>query len=71
MLLNDALVDLSKEFTVVVNGKAVQEKRRRSFRDMHSRMMTRNDWGYLFPVRYVTTVPKPADEKGAEDKAPE
>ncbi|MEC9047587.1 MAG: hypothetical protein VYA51_06195 [Planctomycetota bacterium] len=70
LLLNDTLVDLSKEFTVVVNGKAVQEKRRRSFRDMHSRMMTRNDWGYLFPVRYVTTVPKPAEEKGAEDKAP-
>ena len=70
LLLNDALVDLSKEFTVVVNGKAVQETRRRSFRDMHSRMVTRNDWGYLFPVRYVTTVPKEAEDKGTDDKAP-
>ena len=65
MLLND-----EQAVSVVVNGKAVQEKRRRSFRDMHNRMMTRNDWSYLFPVRYVTTVPKPAEDKGAEDKAP-
>ena len=71
LLLNDALVDLGKEFTIVVNGRAVQETRRRSFRDMHNRMVTRNDWGYLFPVRYVTTVPKEAEDKGADDKAPE
>jgi len=71
LLLNDDLVDLSKEFTIVVNGRAVQETRRRSFRDMHNRMLTRNDWEYLFPVRYVTTVPKEADDKGADDKAPE
>ena len=70
LLLNDDLVDLSKDFTVVVNGKAVQETRRRSFRDMHNRMVTRNDWGYLFPVRYVTTVPKEAETQGADDKAP-
>ena len=55
----------------MVNGRAVQETRRRSFRDMHNRMVTRNDWGYLFPVRYVTTVPKEAEDKGADDKAPE
>jgi len=71
LLLNDEIVDLSKEFTIVVNGKAIQEQRRRSFRDMHSRMVTRNDWDYLFPVRYVTTVPKEAEDKGSDEKAPE
>jgi hypothetical protein len=68
LLLNDDLIDLSKEFTIVINGKAVQEKRRRSFRDMQSRMVGRNDWDYLFPVRYVTTVSKETDkdkEKGS------
>ncbi len=76
LLLNDDLVDLSKEFTIVVNGKAVQETRRRSYRDMQTRMVTRNDWDYLFPVRFVTTVPKESeepkesDEKGSGEKAP-
>ncbi len=70
LLLNDDLVDLGKEFTIVINGKAVQETRRRSFRDMQSRMVTRNDWDYLFPVRYVTTVPKESEEKDSGEKAP-
>ena len=43
----------------------MQETRRRSFRDMQNRMVQRNDWGYLFPVRYVTTVPKETEEKGS------
>ncbi|MFT4513409.1 MAG: hypothetical protein ACI89X_000341 [Planctomycetota bacterium] len=58
ILLNDDLVDLSKEFTIVINGKAIKETRRRSFRDMKRRMMQRNDWSYLFPVSYIATVPK-------------
>lgn len=58
ILLNDDLVDLSKEFTIVINGKAIKETRRRSFRDMKKRMVERNDWSYLFPVRYIATVPK-------------
>lgn len=58
ILLNDDLVDLSKEFTIVINGKAIKETRRRSFRDMKRRMMERNDWSYLFPVSYIATVPK-------------
>jgi hypothetical protein len=58
LLLNDDLVDLDKEFTVVVNDKAVIEKRSRSFRDMLERVVQRSDWDYIFPVRYVTTVPK-------------
>jgi hypothetical protein len=57
-LLNDDLIDLNKEFTIVINGKAIKETRRRSFRDMKRRMMERNDWSYLFPVSYIATVPK-------------
>jgi hypothetical protein len=58
ILLNDDLVDLSKEFTIVVNGKAVKETRRRSFGEMKRRMLDRNDWDYIFPVKYVSSVPK-------------
>ena len=58
LLLNDDLVDLDKEFTVVVNGKAKVEKRTRSFMDLKDRVVRRNDWDYLFPVKYVTTVAK-------------
>ena len=58
LLLNDDLLDLDKEFTIVVNGKAIKETRGRSFLDMKNRMIERNDWGYLFSVRYVTSVPK-------------
>ncbi len=64
LFLNDDLVDLDKEFTVVVNDKAVSEKRTRSFRDMKERMLVRRDWEYLFPVQYHTTVPKAAADKG-------
>ncbi len=55
--LNDGLVDLSKEFTVVVNGKAVTEKRIRSFSLMQEGLLQRRDWDYLYPVVYSTTVP--------------
>jgi hypothetical protein len=58
LLLNDELVDLDKEFTVIINGKATKETRRRSFGDMKRRMMGRSDWEYLFPVRHTATVPK-------------
>jgi len=58
ILLNDDLIDLSKEFTIVVNGKAVKETRRRSFGEMKARMLERNDWDYIFPVQYVSSVPK-------------
>lgn len=58
LLLNDELVDLDKEFTIVVNDKPISEKRNRSFWDMLDRVLQRNDWDNLFPVRYVTTVPK-------------
>ncbi|MCA8964135.1 MAG: hypothetical protein H6838_17100 [Planctomycetes bacterium] len=57
LYLNDELVDLSKEFTVVVNGKAVTEKRTRSFSLMQEGLLQRRDWDYLYPVVYHSTVP--------------
>jgi len=66
LYLNDDIVDLGKEFTVVVNDKAVAEKRVRSFRDMRERMVTRRDWEYLFPVMYASQVPKAADPEPAK-----
>lgn len=56
--LNDDLVDLDKEFTIVVNDKAVTEKKARNFRDMRENVIVRSDWELLFPVRYNATVPK-------------
>jgi len=58
LFLNDDLVDLDKEFTVVVNDKAVTEKKTRSFRDLKDRVVVRLDWEFLFPVAFTTTVPK-------------
>jgi hypothetical protein len=58
LFLNDDLVDLDKEFTVVVNDKAFTEKKTRSFWDMCERMITRADWEVLFPVTFTTVVPK-------------
>ena len=58
LLLNDDLVDLDKEFTIVINGKAIKEKRNRNFALMLRDMKMRFDWDYLFPVKYQTTVPK-------------
>jgi hypothetical protein len=58
LFLNDDLVDLDKEFTVVINDKAVTEKRTRSFRDLREIVIQRNDWECLYPVTFTTTVPK-------------
>jgi hypothetical protein len=58
LLLNDDIVDLDKEFTVVVNDKAFQEKKTRSFPQMRELMIQRNDWEYLFPAKFTTVVPK-------------
>lgn len=60
LLLNDDLIDLDKEFTVVVNDKAVTEKRTRDLRSMQERLVQRRDWDFLFPVEYNSSVPKPS-----------
>jgi hypothetical protein len=58
LLLNDDLVDLDKEFTIVINDKAVTQKLQRSFRNMRESVIVRSDWELLFPVSYNATVPK-------------
>lgn len=60
--LNDDLVDLSKEFTVVVNGKATIEKRTRSFSRMQEGLLQRRDWDFLFPVVYRGAVPSQTEK---------
>ena len=62
LFLNDALVDLDKEFTVVINGKAVTETRTRNFFDMTEWLYRRFDSSYIFTTSYTTTVPKPTDD---------
>jgi hypothetical protein len=57
--LNDDIVDLDKEFTIVVNEKAFTEKRSRSFREVWQGVQQRFDWDCLFSARVQTTVPKP------------
>ena len=66
LYLNDDLVDLDKEFTVEVNGKANPETRKRNFAGMRDRMVKRKDWEYLFSVEYMAMVPKPPAEATTE-----
>jgi hypothetical protein len=58
MLLNDALLDLDKEFTIVVNGKAITEKRERSFVTLTDLLYNRFDPSYVWTCEYATAVPK-------------
>lgn len=58
LFLSDELIDLDKEFTVLINDKAVTEKKTRSFRDLRERMIGRNDWECLFPAVFTASVPK-------------
>ncbi len=57
--LNDSLIDLDKDFTVVINDKAVTEKRSRDFNRMLDNMVKRFDTDFLFPVEFRVRVPKP------------
>ncbi|MBZ0152406.1 MAG: hypothetical protein K8J09_12835 [Planctomycetes bacterium] len=58
LLLNDSLVDLDKEFTVVVNDRAGSQTLQRSFKKMKDGVVLRNDWGFLFSVEFNSTVAK-------------
>ncbi|MHC5066014.1 MAG: hypothetical protein ACYTG5_18795 [Planctomycetota bacterium] len=58
LMLNDELIDLSKEFTVVINGTAYTEQRDRNFRRMTQMMFDKFDASWLFPVEYSVPVPK-------------
>lgn len=67
LYLNDDLLDLDKEFSVVVNDKAVSEKRTRDIFRLEQQLMQRKDWEFLFPVKFDSFVPKPVkvDDKPA------
>lgn len=64
--LNDALIDLDKEFTIVVNGKGTTIKRSRNLLQMTETMFRRFDSGYLFTAEYALTVPKDSDGSGSD-----
>ncbi len=68
LFLNDALVDLDKEVTVVVNGIAETFKRERSREFMLDLMKQKFDPAFLFTTFYVTSVKKPTGESGSEEK---
>ncbi|MEQ1634637.1 MAG: hypothetical protein ABL997_19825, partial [Planctomycetota bacterium] len=57
--LNDSLVDLDKPVTIVVNEKAITEKRSRDFTSMLRRMLLKYDTQFLFPVEFRVNVPPP------------
>ncbi|MEC7584532.1 MAG: hypothetical protein VYE77_09450 [Planctomycetota bacterium] len=57
LTLNDSLVDLDKEFTIVINDKAVSEKRSRDFNTLLSYAQQRFDTDFLFPVQLRLGVP--------------
>lgn len=55
--LNDSLVDLDKEYTVVVNDKAFTQKSTRDFGRMFDQMLVKFDGEFLFPVLFECNVP--------------
>ena len=56
LLLNDDLVDLSKEFTVEVNGVLFKEKRDRNFNFMVDQMLENFDPSWVFSASFATVV---------------
>jgi hypothetical protein len=65
LMLNDSLIDLDKEFTMVINGKAVTEKRSRDFNLMKDTAVTRFDGNFLFPVQFNVLIPAEEGTDGA------
>lgn len=64
LLLNDELVDLSKPFTVVINGKATKEERLRDRNLLLDGILSRRDPSYIFTAKFGARVPE--DESGGE-----
>ncbi|MFO1051984.1 MAG: hypothetical protein U1F36_07200 [Planctomycetota bacterium] len=58
LLLNDDLIDLSKEFTVDINGKLSTEKRERNLTLMVEQIMRNSDPAWIFTQSYTAKVPK-------------
>ena len=59
LMLNDSLVDLDKEFIVLVNDVARPQKLSRDLIRTIGFVRQRFDGDYIFPVEYTTKVPKP------------
>lgn len=77
LFLNDALVDLDKEVTLVVNGHRTKHKFQRHLHTMVDELITAYDPTHLYTVRHHVVVPKPKDKpkeasakKEAGDKTP-
>jgi hypothetical protein len=73
LYLNDALVDLDKEVTLVVNGRETKHKFRRHLETMVDEMITAYDPTHLYTVRHHVTVPKAKEQpkEAAADKPKE
>ena len=67
LTLNDALVNLDKDVTIVVNGIANTWKAQRNLKNMVKDMVRLRDCTILFPAVYETEVKKP--EKTDPEKA--
>jgi hypothetical protein len=77
LYLNDSLVDLSKPFTVVINGKAktggagaAGEQRTRDLTQMIELIMKKFDGGWVFPVVFTAAVPQEDKAGGTSPEAP-
>lgn len=66
--LNDAIVDLDKEVTIVVNGVAEKVKPQRNWKKMCEQMQKLTDPTLLFPYTYVKKVPKVEEKKGEKSE---
>jgi hypothetical protein len=71
--LNDALVDLDKEVTIVVNGNAEKRKFQRDLNTLTNFIKTNLDPGFLFTCTHVTTAkkaaaPEPPSKQGQRQK---
>jgi len=71
LLLNDALINLDEEFTVVINGKAMTQFMGRSLNTMTEGMMNAYDPSWIFTVKFRASVPKKDDGAPEESEAPE
>ncbi len=67
--LNDDLVDLTKPFTVVINGVAQKVEKRASLRFLFTKLQGTFDPNRIFTAKFSSTVPK--DEEKGEEKGNE
>jgi hypothetical protein len=65
MLLNDDLVDMDKELTVIVNGKAQTHKLTRNRSQLIDGVFEKFDPGFLFTSRLILEVPEQKPEEAA------